>query len=77
MACAADSAVKIGWDGAPRRVAQDGLVIARPIGELPIDNVMAFIRDNRVLRDFSCEEREQYRILPLCDANGDVPEVVN
>ena len=36
-------------------VGQDGLVIVRPIGELPIDDVLAFIRDNRVLRDFTCE----------------------
>jgi len=56
---------------------QDGLVIVRPIGELPVEDVLAFIEDNRVLRDFSCEEREQYRILPLCDANGDVPDIGN
>ena len=53
---------------------QDGLVIVRPIDELPVDDVLAFIRDNRVLRDFTCEEREQYRILPLCNLNGDVPD---
>lgn len=54
--------------------AQDGLVIVRPIGAIPIDDVLVFIRDNRVLRDFTCEEREQYRIFPLCDANGNVPD---
>ena len=54
--------------------AQDGQVIVRPIGELPIDDVLAFVKENRVLRGFTCEEREQYRILPLCDANGDVPD---
>ena len=53
--------------------AQDGLIIVRPIGELPIDEVLTFVKDNRVLRNFTCEEREQYRILPLCDVNGDVP----
>ena len=57
--------------------AQDGLVIVRPIGELPVDDVLAFIGENRVLRDFTCEEREQYRILPLCDGNGDVVESGN
>ena len=33
------------------------------------------IADNRVLRDFTCVERKQFRILPLCDANGVVPEI--
>jgi hypothetical protein len=54
-------------DGTPE---SRGLVIVRPIGELPVNDVLAFIDDNRVLRDFTCEEREQYRIRPLCDANG-------
>jgi WD40 repeat protein len=57
--------------------AQDGLVIVRPIGKLAIDDVLAFIEDNRVHRAFSCEEREQYRILPLCSTNGDLPDTAN
>ena len=57
--------------------AQDGLVIVRPIGEIPIEDVLAFIGHNRVLREFTCEEREQYRILPVCDTNGDVPDSGN
>lgn len=51
----------------------DGQVIVRPIGEIPLDELLATIAENRVLRDFSCEEREQYRILPLCGEDGVVP----
>ncbi|MDX1379411.1 MAG: hypothetical protein R3307_11215, partial [Anaerolineales bacterium] len=53
---------------------QDGLVIVRPIEELNVEEILAFIEENRVLREFTCEEREQYRILPLCDASGEVPD---
>ncbi len=49
--------------------ADDGKVIVRPIAEIPVDELLDYIAENRVLRDFSCEEREQYRIQPLCDAD--------
>lgn len=52
----------------------DGQVIVRPIVEIPLDELLDTIAENRVLRDFSCEEREQFRILPLCGADGVVPE---
>jgi len=57
--------------------ANDGTVIVRPIAEFSVDEMLAHIAENRVLRDFTCPEREQYRILPLCDANGLVPESGN
>ncbi len=57
--------------------ALDGTVIVRPIVELSVDEVLAYVVENRALHEFSCEEREQYRILPLCDANGVVPDSNN
>jgi WD40 repeat protein len=57
--------------------ADDGTVIVRPITELSVDEVLAYIADNRALRDFTCVERKQYRIFPLCDADGLVPDSGN
>jgi WD40 repeat protein len=57
--------------------ADDGTVIVRPIVPIPVDDILAHIADNRVLHDFTCVERERYRILPLCDADGIVPESGN
>jgi WD40 repeat protein len=57
--------------------ADDGTVIMRPIAGLSVDEVLAYIADNRALRDFTCVERKQFRILPLCDANGVVPDSGN
>ena len=57
--------------------ADDGTVIARAIVPLPIDDILAYITENRVLRDFTCVERKQFRILPLCDADGLVPDSGN
>ncbi|MGD8856814.1 MAG: hypothetical protein PVG33_10830 [Chloroflexota bacterium] len=54
--------------------ADDGTVIVRPIVPLPVDDILAYIAENRVLRDFTCVERKQLRILPLCDADGLVPD---
>jgi hypothetical protein len=57
--------------------ADDGKVIVRSIAPLPVDEILAHIADNRVLHDFTCVERKQYRILPLCDADGVVLESSN
>ena len=54
--------------------ADDGKVIARPIVPLPVDDILAHIADNRVLHEFTCVERKQFRILPLCDDDGLVPD---
>ncbi len=61
----------------PCCAADDGTVIVRSIVPLPVDEILAHIADNRVLRDFTCVERKQFRILPLCDADGVVPESSN
>jgi hypothetical protein len=34
-----------------------------------VDGVRGWIEDNRYVRDLNCEERELYRIEPLCDAS--------
>ncbi len=57
--------------------ADDGKVIVRPIAEVPVEEVLAHIAENRVLRDFTCVERKQFRIFPLCDADGLVPDSDN
>ncbi len=57
--------------------ADDGTVIVRPITEIPVDEILAYIADNRVLYEFTCVERKQYRVFPLCDANGVVPNSGN
>jgi len=57
--------------------ADDGTVIVRPITETPVDEILAHIADNRVLQEFTCVERKQYRLLPLCDADGFVPDSGN
>ncbi len=57
--------------------SDDGTVIVRPIAEVPVDEILAYIADNRVLRDFTCVERKQYRIFPLCDADEVVPDSGN
>ncbi len=57
--------------------SDDGTVIARPIAEQPVEDILAHVDENRVLREFTCVERKQYRILPLCDADGVVPESSN
>ena len=43
-------------------------------GRVTKDDILAYIAENRVLRDFTCVERKQLRILPLCDADGLVPD---
>ena len=33
-----------------------------------LDELIGWIRDNRHLREFTCEERDIYRIEPLCES---------
>ncbi|MBL8130711.1 MAG: protein kinase [Anaerolineae bacterium] len=47
----------------------DGKVIEWQIADQPLDELLSWVRANRDLPDFSCEERAQYRIEPLCDAS--------
>jgi len=57
--------------------ADDGTVIVRPITETPVNEILAYIADNRVLQEFTCVERKQYHIVPLCDADGLEPDSGN
>jgi WD40 repeat protein len=54
-------------------VSTDGTLIEWQIADLPLDELIEWTRANRYVRDLTCEEREQYRVEPLCDAEGDVP----
>jgi WD40 repeat protein len=45
---------------------KDGELIQWRIVDLPIDNLIEWIKANRYIRDFTCEEREQYQVEPLC-----------
>ncbi|WP_119071297.1 nSTAND1 domain-containing NTPase [Aggregatilinea lenta] len=42
-------------------------VIQWRITDWPLDDLFAWVRENRYVRDFTCEERAQYRIEPLCE----------
>jgi WD40 repeat protein len=45
----------------------DGEVIQWQFADWPLDKLLAWVRENRYVRDFTCEERAQYRIEPLCE----------
>jgi WD40 repeat protein len=44
----------------------DEAVIEWQIADWPLDKVLIWVRENRYVRDFTCEERAQYRVEPLC-----------
>jgi WD40 repeat protein len=44
----------------------EGSVIEWQIADQPLTDLIAWVRANRYLPDFTCEERSQYRIEPLC-----------
>lgn len=44
----------------------DGHIIEWQIADQPLDELIAWVRANRYIRDFTCAERVQYRIEPLC-----------
>ena len=44
----------------------DGIVIQWQLADWPLDQLRPWIDANRYVWDFTCEEREQYRIEPLC-----------
>ncbi len=41
------------------------------IGTPTLDNLLAWIDENRVVRDLTCEERQQYHVEPYCEAMTD------
>ncbi len=45
----------------------DMSVLQWRIANWSVDELLAWIRDNRYVREFTCEERAQYRIEPLCE----------
>ncbi|MCK6578474.1 MAG: protein kinase [Anaerolineae bacterium] len=45
----------------------DGKVIEWQVADRPLNELLSWVRANRYQQDFSCEERAQYRIEPLCD----------
>ena len=42
-------------------------VIEWQVGDWPLDDLRAWVYENRYIRDLTCEERAQYRIEPLCE----------
>ncbi len=44
----------------------DKPVIEWQITDLPLNQLLAWVHENRYLREFTCTERAQYRIEPLC-----------
>jgi WD40 repeat protein len=45
----------------------DGPVIQWQVADWPLGKLLTWVHDNRYLRDFTCEERAQYRVEPLCE----------
>jgi WD40 repeat protein/transcriptional regulator with XRE-family HTH domain len=54
-------------------VSLDGALIEWQIADLPLDELIEWVHANRYVRNLTCEEREQYRVEPLCDAEGVAP----
>lgn len=46
----------------------ESAVIQWRIVDWPLDKLLAWVHENRYLREFTCEERILYRIEPLCEA---------
>jgi WD40 repeat protein len=57
-------------------VSMDGALIEWQIADLPLDELVEWTHANRYVRDLTCEEREQYRVEPLCDAGAVLPTIV-
>ena len=49
-------------------VAWDGAVYEWELPPLNADAMLDWVVENRYLPDFTCDQREQYRIEPLCEA---------
>jgi WD40 repeat protein len=57
-------------------VSFDGALIEWQIAHLPLDELIGWTHANRYVRDLTCDERAQYRVEPLCNAEGIVPTTV-
>ena len=42
-------------------------VVQWQVADQPLEDLLTWVHENRHLRDFTCEERAQYRIEPLCE----------
>jgi WD40 repeat protein len=47
--------------------AYDGTVRQWRVEDQSLEELLRWIDDNRYVRDFTCEERAQHRIAPLCE----------
>jgi WD40 repeat protein len=54
-------------------VGLDGAAIQWQIAQPPLDELIAWTLANRYIREFTCEERAQFLIEPLCGPSADVP----
>lgn len=43
-----------------------GTVIEWQVEDWPLDTLLEWVPENRYVRDFTCDERTEYRIVPLC-----------
>ena len=48
-------------------VSLDGSLTQWQVTDLPLDELIRWVRANRYLRELTCEERTQYKIEPLCE----------
>jgi WD40 repeat protein len=44
----------------------DGSIVEWRVADLSVDSLRAWVRINRYIRDFTCRERAQYHVEPLC-----------
>ena len=49
--------------------AMEGSVIEWQISDMSLAELIDWIDANRYIRDFTCEERENYRLEPMCTAD--------
>lgn len=45
----------------------DEAVIEWQMADWPLGDLLAWVHENRYIRAFTCDERAQYRIEPLCE----------
>jgi hypothetical protein len=48
-------------------VSLDGALIEWQVSDLPLDKLIEWTKENRYIRDLTCEERVQYRVEPYCE----------
>ncbi|MCL4248342.1 MAG: protein kinase [Anaerolineae bacterium] len=48
----------------------DGTVREWRVSDWELEDLLGWVHENRYIRDFTCDERAQYRIEPLCDGSN-------